>query len=87
MQSIESVELDECEPRNRHERRTLAAGQLPRLAYPINDFADAVGIGRSKIYEEIRDGRLQAKKLGSRTLITAEAASEYLSRLPNAKAA
>jgi excisionase family DNA binding protein len=87
MQSIDSLELAECEPRNRQERRTLAAGHLSRLAYPINDFADAVGIGRSKIYEEIRDGRLQAKKLGSRTLITAEAASEYLSRLPNAKAA
>ena len=60
-----------------------------RLAYPINDFAEALGIGRSKIYEEIRDGRLQAKKLGSRTLITAKAASEYLSNLPDlaAKAA
>jgi excisionase family DNA binding protein len=55
-----------------------------RLAYPINDFAEAVGIGRSKVYEEIRDGRLQAKKLGSRTLITAQAASDYLSQLPDA---
>jgi excisionase family DNA binding protein len=87
MQSIESAELAEGTPRNCHKRRALRAGRSPPLAYPINDFAYAVGIGRSKIYEEIRDGRLQAKKLGSRTLITAEAASEYLSRLPNAKAA
>ena len=68
----------------------VATGLEPgRLAYPINDFAEALGIGRSKIYEEIRDGRLQAKKLGSRTLITAKAASEYLAKLPNlaAKAA
>jgi excisionase family DNA binding protein len=61
--------------------------QTGRLAYPINDFAEALGIGRSKVYEEIRDGRLQAKKLGSRTLITAQAASEYLSQLPDIDAA
>ena len=60
-----------------------------RLAYPIDDFAAALGVGRSKLYEEIRFGRLQAKKLGSRTLITAEAAREYIAKLPNfgAKAA
>jgi excisionase family DNA binding protein len=58
-----------------------------RLAYPINDLAEALGIGRSKIYEEIREGKLQAKKLGSRTLITAQAASDYLSRLPDVKPA
>jgi len=63
---------------------TAVAG---RLAFGVDDFAEAVGIGRSKVYEEIRDGRLQAKKLGSRTLITAEAASDYLSSLPNLDAA
>jgi excisionase family DNA binding protein len=67
-------------PRNRHERRAEAHG---RLAYPIDVFAEAVGVGRSKIYEEIRAGRLHAKKLGSRTLITAQAASDYLSQLPD----
>jgi excisionase family DNA binding protein len=64
-----------------------AALDAGRLAYPINAFAKALGVGRSKIYEEIRDGRLQAKKLGSRTLITAQAASDYLSRLPDIDAA
>ena len=54
-----------------------------RLAYPINDFADAVGIGRSKIYEEIRDDRLQAKKLGSRTLIPVASAAAWLANLPS----
>ena len=39
-----------------------------RLAYSVDDFAELVGIGRTKIYQEIRDGRLRAKKLGSRTL-------------------
>jgi excisionase family DNA binding protein len=74
------AEQTESEPRNRHERHAKAHG---RLAYPIDDFAEAVGVGRSKIYEEIRAGRLHAKKLGSRTLITAQAASDYLSQLPD----
>lgn len=83
MQSIESAELAESKARNRHERRALAAGHLPRLAYPIDDFAEALGIGRSKVYEEIRDGRLRAKKLGNRTLITAIDAHAYLDALPD----
>jgi len=70
------------QPRNRHERRALSAG-YPPLAYSINDFADAIGVGRSKIYEEIRDGRLQAKKFGSRTIVLAQDAKAYLSQLPD----
>jgi excisionase family DNA binding protein len=58
----------------------LAGG---RLAYPIDEFADAVGIGRSKLYAEIRAGRLKAKKLGSRTLIKASDAHAYLDALPD----
>jgi hypothetical protein len=54
-----------------------------RLAYPIDDLADAIGIGRSKLYAEIRAGRLKAKKIGSRTIITTPAARDYLDALPD----
>jgi excisionase family DNA binding protein len=54
-----------------------------RLAYPIDEFAGALGIGRSKLYAEIRAGRLKAKKLGSRTLIKASDAHAYLDSLPD----
>lgn len=57
------------------------------LAYPLNDFAKAIGIGRSKVYEEIRLGRLRAKKLGARTVITGTDARAYLDSLPDVKAA
>jgi excisionase family DNA binding protein len=66
---------------NRHARRALAARD--RLAYPIDEFAEAVGIGRSKLYAEIRAGRLKAKKLGSRTLIMATDGDAYLDSLPD----
>jgi hypothetical protein len=54
-----------------------------RLAYPLNDFADAIGVGRSKLYAEIKAGRLKAKKVGSRTIITSAAAHTYLDALPD----
>lgn len=58
-----------------------------RLAYPINDLAEAIGIGRSKIYAEIAAGRLRAVKIGARTVVPADAVRAYLSRLPEARAA
>jgi hypothetical protein len=49
-------------PRNRHERRAAKAG---RLAYSVDELAEETDTGRSKIYEELRSGRLRAKKLAS----------------------
>ena len=39
------------------------------LAVSINDTAKALGMGRTSIYSMIADGRLEAFKLGRRTLI------------------
>ena len=64
-----------------------ASQQAHRLAWGVDDFAATIGIGRSKVYEEIRDGKLRAKKLGARTLITADAAAAYLANLPDMPAA
>ena len=57
----------------------------PRLAMSINEAAVEAGIGRDGIYTAIREGRLQAVKLGRRTLVTAEALQAYLNGLPKVR--
>ena len=64
-----------------------AIGFGARLAYGIEDFANAAGIGRTTVYEEIASCRLKARKVGKRTLILAEDARTFLSRLPEMQAA
>ena len=52
-----------------------------KLAYSIPEFCKIAGVGRTKAYEELAAGRLKAKKVGSRTLITN--AAEWLDSLPD----
>lgn len=45
---------------------------MEKLAYSINDTARALSVGRTSIYVMIADGRLDAFKLGRRTLVKGE---------------
>lgn len=45
---------------------------MERLAYSINETARTLSLGRTSIYAMIADGRLEAFKLGRRTLVKAE---------------
>jgi hypothetical protein len=59
------------------------ADQKPILAYSIGDLVEA-GVGsRTKLYEEIKNGKLATKKQGARTLILPEAVKQYLASLPD----
>ena len=55
-------------------------------AYTVRGFERAVRIGHTKTYEEIRAGRLEARKCGRRTIITRDAARRWLAGLPQVKA-
>ena len=43
---------------------------MDELAYSINRTAKALGVGRSTIYKLIKTGKVDALKIGTRTLIT-----------------
>lgn len=48
----------------------------------IRDTAAALGISRSKLFLEIRAGRIAIRKIGSRTLIADDEVARYLESLP-----
>lgn len=41
------------------------------------EFCQRFGIGRTKFYEEINEGRLKAKKVGRHTRVSVDAAREW----------
>jgi excisionase family DNA binding protein len=65
-----AVACEQREPKN----------PLPRLAYSIDDAADALDLSRSRIYELIADGEIAACKVGKRTIIPAAELTAFLDR-------
>jgi len=57
-----------------------------KAAWSINGWCDEAGICRVRCYQEIKIGRITAKKCGSRTLIVTSP-KEWLNNLPDMEAA
>ena len=55
-----------------------------KVAYSPNEAAAAAGIGRTFLFEQIRLGKLPAKKAGRRTLIDADSLRRWIKSLPRA---
>jgi excisionase family DNA binding protein len=53
-----------------------------KVAFSVDEIAVRTSCGRDAIYAAIRDGRLEAKKLGRRTIITETALRRFLDDLP-----
>ena len=64
------------------ESETVRQGQHLRMALSVAEAAVEAGVGRDQVYAAIRDGRLQARKWGRRTLITTDALRRFLDGLP-----
>lgn len=61
--------------------------QLPTtpLCYSPADAVKVLGIGRSTLFSLLAQGELTARKLGTRTLITAAELERYVASLPRAE--
>jgi excisionase family DNA binding protein len=64
------------------ESETVRQGQHLRMALSVAEAAVEAGVGRDQVYAAIREGRLQARKWGRRTLITTDALRRFLDGLP-----
>src|ERR1700676_3183967 len=63
-----------------HEPHRAPTPPSPRLAYGIDDAADALDLSRSRIYELIAAGEIAACKVGKRTIIPAAELTAFLER-------
>lgn len=59
----------------------IKATSPAKAAYSIAEFCELVSLGRSRVFEEIREKRLRVVKVGRRTLITALEVTAWLERL------
>ncbi len=53
-----------------------------KSAFTINEASTEIGVGRTKLYREISEGNIEARKLGKRTLILGDELRRYLNSLP-----
>ena len=61
---------------------TSPARLLGRLLYSPAETEAILGISHDTLYRLIRVGRLDAKKIGSKTVITAESIERLIAELP-----
>lgn len=63
-----------------------ARGIIDRLAYSVDEAAQALGISRARLYELIADGTIPSVKLGRRRLIRRETLVRLLEDLETSAA-
>jgi excisionase family DNA binding protein len=56
--------------------------EMQRRMLSLREFCDAYGIGRTKVYEELKAGRLLARRLGRKILISTIDAEDWAAALP-----
>jgi excisionase family DNA binding protein len=65
--------------------QAVAATQTPfKISYSMNEAAEATGISRTSLYDDIAAGKLEARKRGSGTYILAAELLRYLQAFPAA---
>jgi excisionase family DNA binding protein len=50
-------------------KKTKRAGSIPRMALTPEELAESTGVGRTTIFEAIRNSELTARKAGNRTTL------------------
>jgi excisionase family DNA binding protein len=63
------------------------APKIARLLYSPAETGSILGLSRASVYDLIRDGKLDARKVGSATRITAASIERLPAELPKSSAA
>ena len=75
-----------CDPSSFMESHVQTPSPADRSpwAFPPKDACRQIGCGMTTLYQEIAAGRIEARKMGKKTLIPAESLRAYLDALPKA---
>ena len=57
---------------------------VEKLAFTINETANAIGVGRTKVYNLISEGKIPTIKIGKRTLVPADGLRAFMASLQEA---
>lgn len=69
-------------PSAQQSARGAGAPFFDQLAYSIEETARITSLGRTALYDEIKAGRLKARKAGRRTVVAADDIRQWLASLP-----
>lgn len=58
--------------------------EIPKVSYTMDQAAQATGFTRTRLYQEIAQGRLKTLKAGRRRMVSARALEDFISRLERA---
>ena len=85
MSTIQKISEAEQQRYVRERETSLAEpqGGARQGAMSIADFCRRYGVGRTTVYEEIKSGRLRARKIGKRTAIGTDDAEDWWRHLPS----
>lgn len=64
--------------------RLSTSDSPPALAMSVEDIATRSALGRSFLYQEIKAGRLRARRAGTRLVVLVADAEAWLETLPDA---
>ena len=56
---------------------------VPRLALSPKEAAEAIGVGRTMVYDLLASGRLRSLRVGRRRIVTLEALQAFIDGLEN----
>jgi len=60
------------------DRKKAPSNGVERLTYTVEELCRALGRNRMGVYEDLREGRIPSRKLGSRYIISRKAIERWL---------
>jgi len=63
-------------------KNNIGHTNMQKQAYTVNEVMKEIGIGRSKLYAEIKEGKITPRKIGKKTIFLARDVETYLNDLP-----